>query len=167
MAFLRQPLGPLLNETIDSLSSYAQQHNVVLQCSGGCPAVQVNVDGQRLIQALSNLLSNAIKLSPQGEAITIKVQQQDTNIHILVRDRGQGVASEFEDRLFQRFAQADSSSKRGNNEQSSSESRVGFVYHYKQNRADNQHYFPIQNEEKMRPRRSSELNSPVISFKCC
>ncbi|EKO3708426.1 PAS domain S-box protein [Vibrio metschnikovii] len=112
MTFLKQPLGPLLDETIDSLSSYAQQHNVVLQCSGSWPAVQVNVDGQRLIQALSNLLSNAIKFSPQGEAITIKVQQQDTNIHILVRDRGQGVAPEFEDRLFQRFSQADSSDTR-------------------------------------------------------
>ncbi|WP_217540466.1 ATP-binding protein [Vibrio metschnikovii] len=112
MTFLKQPLGPLLDETIDSLSSYAQQHNVVLQCSGSWPAVQVNVDGQRLIQALSNLLSNAIKFSPQGEAITIKVQLQDTNIHILVRDRGQGVAPEFEDRLFQRFSQADSSDTR-------------------------------------------------------
>lgn len=112
MSFLKQPLGPLLDETIDSLSSYAQQHNVVLQCSGSWPAVQVNVDGQRLIQALSNLLSNAIKFSPQGEAITIKVQQQDTNIHILVRDLGQGVAPEFEDRLFQRFSQADSSDTR-------------------------------------------------------
>ncbi|WP_217529170.1 ATP-binding protein [Vibrio metschnikovii] len=112
MTFLKQPLGPLLDETIDSLSSYAQQHNVVLQCSGSWPAVQVNVDGQRLIQALSNLLSNAIKFSPQGEAITIKVQQQNTNIHILVRDRGQGVAPEFEDRLFQRFSQADSSDTR-------------------------------------------------------
>ncbi|WP_217555658.1 ATP-binding protein [Vibrio metschnikovii] len=112
MTFLKQPLGPLLDETIDSLSSYAQQHNVVLLCSGSWPAVQVNVDGQRLIQALSNLLSNAIKFSPQGEAITIKVQQQDTNIHILVRDRGQGVAPEFEDRLFQRFSQADSSDTR-------------------------------------------------------
>ncbi|WP_217523002.1 ATP-binding protein [Vibrio metschnikovii] len=112
MTFLKQPLGPLLDETIDSLSSYAQQHNVVLQFSGSWPAVQVNVDGQRLIQALSNLLSNAIKFSPQGEAITIKVQQQDTNIHILVRDRGQGVAPEFEDRLFQRFSQADSSDTR-------------------------------------------------------
>lgn len=112
MTFLKQPLGPLLDETIDSLSSYAQQHNVVLQCSASWPAVQVNVDGQRLIQALSNLLSNAIKFSPQGEAITIKVQQQDTNIHILVRDRGQGVAPEFEDRLFQRFSQADSSDTR-------------------------------------------------------
>ncbi|WP_217515997.1 ATP-binding protein [Vibrio metschnikovii] len=112
MTFLKQPIGPLLDETIDSLSSYAQQHNVVLQCSGSWPAVQVNVDGQRLIQALSNLLSNAIKFSPQGEAITIKVQQQDTNIHILVRDRGQGVAPEFEDRLFQRFSQADSSDTR-------------------------------------------------------
>ncbi|WP_217534535.1 ATP-binding protein [Vibrio metschnikovii] len=112
MTFLKQPLGPLLDETIDSLSSYAQQHNVVLQCSGSWPSVQVNVDGQRLIQALSNLLSNAIKFSPQGEAITIKVQQQDTNIHILVRDRGQGVAPEFEDRLFQRFSQADSSDTR-------------------------------------------------------
>lgn len=112
MTFLKQPLGPLLDETIDSLSSYAQQHNVVLQGSGSWPAVQVNVDGQRLIQALSNLLSNAIKFSPQGEAITIKVQQQDTNIHILVRDRGQGVAPEFEGRLFQRFSQADSSDTR-------------------------------------------------------
>ncbi|WP_332399600.1 ATP-binding protein [Vibrio metschnikovii] len=112
MTFLKQPLGPLLDETIDSLSSYAHQHNVVLQGSGSWPAVQVNVDGQRLIQALSNLLSNAIKFSPQGEAITIKVQQQDTNIHILVRDRGQGVAPEFQDRLFQRFSQADSSDTR-------------------------------------------------------
>ncbi|MGT0149840.1 ATP-binding protein [Vibrio metschnikovii] len=61
---------------------------------------------------MSNLLSNAIKFFPQGEAITIKVQQQDTNIHILVRDRGQGVAPEFQDRLFQRFSQADSSDTR-------------------------------------------------------
>ncbi len=107
-----QLLAPLLNEVVESIHGYSEQHNVLIQTPEVLPTVQVKVDGPRLIQALANLLSNAIKFSPEGESVELSVELHEKTVEISVRDHGSGINPAFREKLFQRFSQADSSDTR-------------------------------------------------------
>lgn len=113
MPFDIQPLIVLveLKQAVDNLQPFALQHNVSLVvCDVAVPMVLA--DTLRLQQVLTNLLSNAIKFSPTGSAVELTAHQQDDNVQIIVTDKGAGIAPEFHDRVYERFAQADSSTQR-------------------------------------------------------
>jgi signal transduction histidine kinase len=62
----------------------------------------VEVDADRLAQALGNLLSNAIKYTPEG-TITVKASALEDGVAIAVSDTGIGVAPSEQDRIFEPF----------------------------------------------------------------
>ncbi|MBV9348276.1 MAG: PAS domain S-box protein [Pseudolabrys sp.] len=72
----------------------------------------VKADPDRLVQVITNLLSNAIKFSPRGEEVVVAIGRRVDAVRITVRDRGSGIPEEFRGRIFDRFAQADSSDAR-------------------------------------------------------
>ncbi|MES9903610.1 MAG: response regulator, partial [Sedimenticola sp.] len=73
-------------------------------------------DPLRLGQILVNLGNNAVKFTKQGEiVIGVEVVEQDESqvkLHFLVRDTGIGMGPEQQQRLFQSFTQADTSTTR-------------------------------------------------------
>lgn len=105
-------LGPLIDEAIESITSYALQHQVRLGAARHWPEVTVSVDGARLIQALTNLISNAIKFSPEGQTVDISAVVKENLVEICVRDHGPGIDPAFRSQLFRRFSQADGSDTR-------------------------------------------------------
>ena len=100
---------PLIKQTLEVNQTYGAEHQVTLTLNSDIPEVDVRVDSQRLMQVLSNLLSNAIKYSPEGGTVEVKVCQHDNSIRVTVTDQGPGIPKEFYPRIFQKFAQADSS----------------------------------------------------------
>ncbi len=68
-------------------------------------------DPTRLRQIVLNLLSNASKFTAEGE-IEVRVAQDGDRYAISVRDTGVGISQEAQERLFQPFSQADSSTTR-------------------------------------------------------
>ena len=107
-----QPLQPLLEQARRNNQGYANSYTVTIKL-GVCPPILVRVDAMRLVQVLSNLLSNAAKFSPPGESVDLFAERVTENrVRISVRDRGPGIADSFRDRIFSRFAQADSSDTR-------------------------------------------------------
>jgi signal transduction histidine kinase/CheY-like chemotaxis protein len=69
-------------------------------------------DSTRIRQVLLNLAGNAVKFTERG-AVRIEVSRIDsTHAKICVADTGIGISAEQLQRLFQRFAQADSSTTR-------------------------------------------------------
>ncbi|WP_439859187.1 CHASE domain-containing protein [Pseudomonas sp. MBLB4136] len=110
----RTDLRPLLHEALAHNQGYADGHQVRLSLDDSAlPAqVPVRVDGQRLQQVLSNLIANAVKFSePQGQ-VEISAEVVDAQVRVQVLDHGPGIADEFRERIFQKFAQADSSDSR-------------------------------------------------------
>ncbi|MFO1372322.1 MAG: ATP-binding protein [Candidatus Competibacteraceae bacterium] len=73
-------------------------------------------DPARLRQIVLNLLSNAIKFTEQGEVVLqLRLLEQDTQavrLRLAVRDTGIGMAPAVQARIFDAFAQADSSTTR-------------------------------------------------------
>ena len=69
-------------------------------------------DLSRLQQILWNLLSNAVKFTPLNGQIEVILREVDDFAEILIRDHGHGIAADFLPFVFERFRQADGSSKR-------------------------------------------------------
>ena len=75
-------------------------------------------DPTRLSQVLVNLLSNAIKFTVQGEVV-LRVEAADqacdgdkVGLHITVSDTGIGISDEDQKKIFEKFAQTDTSTTR-------------------------------------------------------
>ncbi|MFZ6847903.1 PAS domain S-box protein [Undibacterium sp. RuRC25W] len=105
-------LAPLLNQAIDTNMIFGAERQVKLHLHHPLPEVKILIDIQRFMQVISNLLSNAIKYSPVNETVDISASVQTKHVRIVVTDQGKGIPSEFRDRIFQKFAQADSSDTR-------------------------------------------------------
>lgn len=74
--------------------------------------VRVNGNGDRLKQLLLNLVSNAIKFTPDGGSITMNLRVEDYDAVLEVVDTGIGISKEDQERIFDRFFQADQSRAR-------------------------------------------------------
>lgn len=110
---VRQPLLPLIEQAIEANSGYAHTYGVVLMLTQALPGIEVAVDALRLLQVLANLLSNAAKFSPAAAQVdVVMLLPRQGWARIEVRDRGLGIAQEFQHRIFQKFSQADASDAR-------------------------------------------------------
>ena len=107
-----QPILPILQRALSDHLTYAERSHVklLLLAATSLETVNVAVDEHRVLQVLSNLLSNAIKYSPAGSTIELQAEVSDEYIEIAVKDEGPGVPATFQDKMFQRFSQADASS---------------------------------------------------------
>jgi two-component system sensor histidine kinase BaeS len=72
----------------------------------------VNVDPERLRQALGNLVSNAVRFTPDGGLVTVSVRADDSSVVIAVTDNGPGIPREHLPRLFDRFYRVEGSRSR-------------------------------------------------------
>jgi PAS domain S-box-containing protein len=107
------PLAPLVLKALEQNEGFAQQHGVrlALQAEATTPLV-VRADADRLVQVLTNLLSNAVKFSPAGAEVTVRLSATAHAVRVEVADRGPGIPPEFQQRIFQKFSQADTSDTR-------------------------------------------------------
>lgn len=114
MVFQLKPLElvPLIEQTMEANRGYGEQYRVTFVLTEVVPGVMVNVDSDRMTQVLTNLLSNAAKFSPPQSRVEIGVHRVGTRVRVSVRDHGSGIPEEFKGRIFQKFAQADSSDTR-------------------------------------------------------
>lgn len=107
-----QRLKPIVQQAIDLNRAYAQNYGATIELDPGSDEASVFVDRDRLIQVLTNILSNAAKFSPRGGVVQVSIKAEADSARVSVRDEGPGITAEFQARIFQKFAQADSSDSR-------------------------------------------------------
>ncbi len=112
-------LNSLIENTLQSMYSYSQSLEVRFEFEGTEHKIRVCSDPDRLGQVLTNLLSNAAKFSPSHGRVQVTLREtgvsnsgDPSQALITVSDQGPGIPIEFQDRVFQKFAQADSSTTR-------------------------------------------------------
>lgn len=106
-------LVPLAQRALEDNEGYAHRHQVTLQlATSGLTQAPVYGDQHRILQVFANLISNAVKFSPQQGQVEIGISDHEGGYRVSVTDHGQGIPKEFRSRIFQRFAQADSSDTR-------------------------------------------------------
>ena len=65
--------------------------------------INVQADPIRVAQVVANLLSNAMKYSPADSPIVVTLSSDEHEALIAVRDQGEGVPADKQDRIFDRF----------------------------------------------------------------
>lgn len=109
--FQQVDLGKWIAESVSVNQMYADKFNVKIICKP-LPVIKVNVDTDRLMQVMTNFISNAVKFSKKGGEVVVSISQQNSHATVSVSDKGMGIPLEFQDKIFQRFSQADSSTTR-------------------------------------------------------
>jgi PAS domain S-box-containing protein len=105
-------LNPVVEQALQSSHSliHTMNHRVTLALTQ--ESLYVKADRVRLVQVICNLLNNACKYMDRGGSIALTVARIDDQALISVRDRGVGFASEDASRMFELFAQLDTSCER-------------------------------------------------------
>ena len=105
-------LRSVLEQAVQANRGFAGEHRVELTLEPVPDHAVVIADEDRLLQVMDNLLSNAAKFAPPGSQVRIVVAPAGEGWRISVADSGPGIPESFRDRIFQKFAQADSSDTR-------------------------------------------------------
>ena len=101
-----------MEQGIKTNQGYAEDQGVEFLLTETQPELTVRGDGDRLMQVMVNLLSNAAKFSPKGEKVEISVTRHNNRARVSVSDNGAGIPKEFQNEVFSKFTQADSSDTR-------------------------------------------------------
>ena len=108
--FASVPVLPLLQEAAYVYVFEEGDHPIVIDCPETIPPLRG--DEARLHQVLSNLISNAVKYSPAGSTVTVGARSENGWITIWVKDEGEGIPLELQEKIFERFYRLDNSDRR-------------------------------------------------------
>ena len=98
----------LVEQAIEANRGFADGYGMHIRLQAAAEPFDVQVDPDRFVQVITNLLSNALKFSPAREEVVVLIEARDDNVHITVRDHGPGIPADFKPRIFEKFAQANS-----------------------------------------------------------
>lgn len=100
-------LRPVMEQACIGSEGLARSSRVTIACHLPDQPVMVSGDADRLLQVTTNLLSNAIRVSPEGQAVELRLTlDDDRKARVSVEDRGPGVPAAFRERIFGRFERA-------------------------------------------------------------
>lgn len=98
-------LESILNSSNARLQQLCANHKLIIDIPSGIPPLPL--DNIRIAQVLTNLVDNAVKFSDEGKSIIIQAKTEDHKVIISVTDQGKGISAEDQEKLFDRFFQAE------------------------------------------------------------
>jgi PAS domain S-box-containing protein len=109
----RLDVEQLIRDAVDLFELQAAARTISLRVSvdGNLPPIAADKD--RLLQVLSNLLGNALKFSKTGATISVRARRSELGVQVSVKDSGVGIPAEDLPHVFDRFWQANRSSRTG------------------------------------------------------
>ncbi|MGE5177527.1 MAG: ATP-binding protein [Bacteroidota bacterium] len=108
----RIPVSVVVSSAVETARPLieANQHALTVSLPG--EPLFVNGDLTRLAQVVSNLLANAAKYTPPNGKIEVGAERSGDSVVLRVSDNGVGIPHEMLARIFEMFAQVDSSLER-------------------------------------------------------
>ncbi len=97
-------VGTLLKNIVDFLKTRSDAKNQTLELElGQADLPEITADAIALESIFGNLITNAINYTPDGGAVTIKVDMAGINIRVQVSDNGFGIEAKHLENIFDRF----------------------------------------------------------------
>ena len=100
-------LSQLAKTCVDMLLLNAKKHGVALSFSGEESVVLA--DRGMMEELLYNLVDNAIRYNRRGGLVNVTVCMEGGRVRLCVEDTGIGIATEHQERIFERFYRVDKS----------------------------------------------------------
>jgi len=105
-----------IEDVVEALASRAHAKGLEIICLSDSALPRMRGDPHRVRQVMTNLVGNAIKFTERGEVVVrariLLEDRRSVLVGVEVRDTGVGIAPEAAARIFEVFAQADSSTTR-------------------------------------------------------
>ena len=110
----RETVSPVasIENAIETVRIDAEAKGVNIDVEVPDELLFVQADPVRLEQIIWNLLNNSVKFTPHGGRITVRLEDEGSEIVLKVSDNGQGIDSSFLPHIFEIFRQADSGTSR-------------------------------------------------------
>jgi len=100
-------INKVVEDAVISARAAGPEHPVTLNSSSD--EIFTLGDEARIHQVVANLLANARAHTPVGTPISVSVKSTDAGVEVVVADKGPGLSTEDQKRIFERFYRADSS----------------------------------------------------------
>lgn len=98
------PLGPLVQETLESFCPLAEAQDCRVEASGE-DGLSVFADPGAVRQILLNLLENAVKYGPRDQIVDVKVRRGSSGtVRLEVEDEGKGIPVDQREAVFSPYA---------------------------------------------------------------
>jgi signal transduction histidine kinase len=101
-----------LQQTVKAWQARASAAKVQLRLEISDGLINLRADADLMGQVVENLLDNAMKFSPSGGLISVRAWAEESRVVIAIADQGIGLSAEQRARVFERFYQVDSSTRR-------------------------------------------------------
>jgi signal transduction histidine kinase len=108
----RVELAHVIQDAVDAARPQYDAKKIELVVRVSPTPVFLEADSTRLAQVIGNLLNNAWKFTPAGGRVELTAEQRDQNVVLRIRDNGAGIDPSQLTRIFDMFAQGDSSLER-------------------------------------------------------
>lgn len=108
----RLNLAEVLRNAFETTEARAREQRLTYELTVPKEPVFVEGDRQRLDQVFSNLLTNAFKYTPRAGSVSVVLTGTPTSSRVTISDSGVGLEKDQLERIFDVFAQVDSSADR-------------------------------------------------------
>jgi signal transduction histidine kinase len=105
-------LSELVADSLAAFQALADRSELALHGDIAGKVSPVQGDAWHLRKVVDNLIANALKFTPAGGAVTVSLSSTNERVVLRVADTGIGIAPEHQEHLFDRFYQADGSTRR-------------------------------------------------------
>ncbi len=101
-------LTALARSTLRGFEAAAAQKRVQLTLQAPQSMADVSIDVSWIESAITNLVANALRLTAPDTAVQVRVVDDGDSVSVAVSDTGPGIAPADQQKIFERFAQGDS-----------------------------------------------------------
>ena len=109
----RNAAADLVRETIEQFAAEAAARQLSLTAAVEEGLPELDVDRERLLQALGNLVQNAVKFTPAGGSVVVEACRAGRSLRLSVRDTGPGVDAAALPHIFERHWHSAQASREG------------------------------------------------------
>jgi len=105
-------LEPLIAQVVDNARRSANERGSQLEVRTAADLPPIAADSGQILQLLDNLVTNALRYGAPGTPVAISAEPEGAMVHLIVADRGEGIAPEHIKRVTERFYRVDTSRSR-------------------------------------------------------